>query len=291
MVPAEILSAVRRIEIKTKTLIDSIMGGEYRTVFKGNGMEFAEVRQYMSGDDIRSIDWNVTARIGEPYIKRNMEERELTVILAIDVSGSGDFGTVNQFKSEMIAELGALLGFSAIRNNDRVGLLLFSDKIEKFIPPKKGRNHVLHLVRELLYHKPESRGTDIEAALAHLNMIQKKKAVCFLISDFRDDNIEKPLSVTAKRHDLIAVSTDDPRESILPNIGMIELVDGETGERILVDSGNRKVREAYKKAGEERKTKLDDLFRRKNIDHLNISTETGYVEPLIKFFQKREKKR
>jgi uncharacterized protein (DUF58 family) len=291
MIPSDILAAVRRIEIKTKSLIDSMMGGEYRTVFKGTGMEFAEVRQYEAGDDIRSIDWNVTARIGEPYIKRNMEERELTVILAIDVSGSGDFGTSKQFKSEMIAELGALLGFSAIRNNDKVGLLLFSDRVEKFIPPKKGRNHVLHLVRELLYFKPEGRGTDIEKALAHLNMIQKKKCVTFLISDFRDSNYEKALLVTAKRHDLIAISTDDEREYDLPNMGMLELEDGETGERILVDSSSRRVREEYKKLGETRRESLDEMFKAKGIDHLTITTKTGYVDPLVKFFQMRERKR
>ncbi len=291
MIPAEVLKSVRRIEIKTKSIIDSMMGGEYRTVFKGNGMEFAEVRHYEPGDDIRSIDWNVTARTGEPFIKRNMEERELTVMLVIDVSGSGDFGSTNQMKSEMIAELGALLAFSAIRNNDQVGMLLFTDQVEKFIPPKKGRNHVLHLIRELLYFEPKSRGTDIEAALSHLNRIQRKKSVSFLISDFRDTGFERPLTITARRHDLIAISTDDPRESVLPKIGLMELYDQECGETVLVDTNNKKFREAFEQKEFERYEKREELFKKARIDFLSISTASGYVEPLIQFFRKREKRR
>ncbi len=267
------------------------MGGEYRTVFKGNGMEFAEVRHYEPGDDIRAIDWNVTARTGEPFIKRNMEERELTVMLVIDVSGSGDFGSTNQMKSEMIAELGALLAFSAIRNNDQVGMLLFTDQVEKYIPPKKGRNHVLHLIRELLYFKPKSRGTDIEAALSHLNKIQRKKSVSFLISDFRDTDFERPLTITARRHDLIAISTDDPRESVLPKIGLMELYDQECGETVLVDTNNKKFREAFEQKEFERYEKREELFKKARIDFLSISTASGYVEPLIQFFRKREKRR
>ncbi len=291
MIPAEVIKSVRRIEIKTKSIIDSMMGGEYRTVFKGNGMEFAEVRHYEPGDDIRAIDWNVTARTGEPFIKRNMEERELTVMLVIDVSGSGDFGSTNQMKSEMIAELGALLAFSAIRNNDQVGMLLFTDQVEKYIPPKKGRNHVLHLIRELLYFKPKSRGTDIEAALSHLNKIQRKKSVSFLISDFRDTDFERPLTITARRHDLIAISTDDPRESVLPKIGLMELYDQECGETVLVDTNNKKFREAFEQKEFERYEKREELFKKARIDFLSISTASGYVEPLIQFFRKREKRR
>lgn len=291
MIPSEVLSAVRRIEIKTKSLIDSMMGGEYRTVFKGNGMEFAEVRQYASGDDIRSIDWNVTARTGEPHIKRNMEERELIVYLAVDVSASADFGTSRQFKSEMMAELAALLAFSAIRNNDRVGLLLFSDRIEKVIPPQKGRNHVLHLIRELLYFEPEGHGTDIKGAFEHLNKIQKKRSVVFCMSDFRDSGFEKILKVTARRHDMIAVSIDDPREYEMPNLGFVELLDPESGERVLVDSGSRKVREAYKAKAQEQFDARENLFRTAGIDHLAVNTQEGYIEPLIKFFQVREKRR
>jgi uncharacterized protein (DUF58 family) len=291
MIPAEVLASVRRIEIKTKSIIDSLMGGEYRTAFKGNGMEFAEVRHYEEGDDIRSIDWNVTARTGEPFVKRMMEERELTVMLVIDVSASGDFGSKNYTKNELTAELGALLAFSAIRNNDQVGLLLFSDRIEKFIPPKKGRNHVLHLIRELLYFKPESKGTDIEGALAHLNKIQKKKSVTFLISDFRDTGFERLLSVTARRHDLIAISTDDIREYELPKVGLMELYDQERGERVLVDTNNRKFREAFRELEMKRFKERAELFKKVKIDHLEISTEDGYIEPLIKFFRKREKRR
>lgn len=291
MLPTEVLQAVRRIEIKTKALIDSIMGGEYRTAFKGNGMEFAEVRSYMAGDDVRSIDWNVTARMDEPYVKRNMEERELTVLLAIDISGSGNFGTVKQFKSEMIAELGALLAFSAIRNNDKVGLVLFTDKVEKFIPPKKGRNHTLQIIREILYFEPESKKSDINSTLAHLNQIQKKKSVIFLISDFRAKNYEKALAVTAKKHDVVAISTDDPREAELPNIGFIELLDSETGKRVLVDTGSRKVREKYRDIELKRVEERDAIFKKRKIDFLPITTETGYIEPLVRFFNKRERRR
>ncbi len=291
MIPAEVLKSVRRIEIKTKSIIDSMMGGEYRTVFKGNGMEFAEVRHYEEGDDIRAIDWNVTARTGEPFIKRNMEERELTVMLVIDVSASGDFGTSNQTKSELTAELGALLAFSAIRNNDQVGLLLFSDQIEKYIPPKKGRNHVLHLIRELLYFQPKGKGTDIAGALAHLNMIQKKKSVTFLISDFRDSDYERPLTISARRHDLIAVSTEDPRESELPRVGLMELYDQESGETLLVDTNNRKFREAFENKEKLRIEKREELFKKAKIDLLTVNTKEGYLEPLVRFFKMREKRR
>ncbi len=291
MIPAEVLKSVRRIEIKTKSIIDSMMGGEYRTVFKGNGMEFAEVRHYEEGDDIRAIDWNVTARTGEPFIKRNMEERELTVMLVIDVSASGDFGTSNQTKSELTAELGALLAFSAIRNNDQVGLLLFSDQIEKYIPPKKGRNHVLHLIRELLYFQPKGKGTDIAGALAHLNMIQKKKSVTFLISDFRDSGYERPLTISARRHDLIAVSTDDPRETELPKIGLMELYDQESGETVLVDTNNRKFREAFANKEKIRYEQREELFKKAKIDLLTVTTKEGYLEPLVRFFKMREKRR
>ena len=292
MVPSEVLSAVKRIEIKTGRIINSIMGGEYKAVFKGNGMEFADVRKYFEGDDVRMIDWNVTARTGEPFIKRNIEERELTVILMVDMSASSDFGTKKQFKSQMIAELTALLAFSAIKNNDRVGLLLFSDKIEKFIPPKKGKKAILALIRELLYYKSTSKKTDIAQALAHINRIQKKKAVIFCISDFIcEQNFEKLLSTTAKRHDFVAVSIDDPRENELVNVGLLELYDAETGERMLVDTGSKKFREQYKSQRQKRKEALAATFFSKKIDQVSLSTETGYIEPLIKFFHERERRR
>ena len=291
MLPAEVLAAVRRIEIKTKSLIDSIMGGEYRSVFKGNGMEFAEVRQYMEGDDIRSIDWNVTARTGEPYVKRMMEERELIVYLMVDVSASGNFGTKKQFKSEMMAELAALIAFSAIKNNDRVGLILFTDRIEKVIPPKKGRNHVLHLIREMLYFKPEGTGTNINGALEHLNRIQKKRSVVFTISDFRDTGFQKLLKVTARRHDVIAVSVDDPREYELPNMGFVELLDPETGEPTLIDTGSKSVRNEFARRSQEFLVNRDEVLQSAGIELLTVTTEKGYIDPLLKFFQKREKRR
>ncbi|MCL2843867.1 MAG: DUF58 domain-containing protein [Chitinivibrionia bacterium] len=292
MIPSEVLSAVKRIEIKTGKIINSIMGGEYKAVFKGNGMEFADVRKYFEGDDVRMIDWNVTARTGEPFIKRNIEERELTVILMVDMSASSDFGTKKQFKSQMIAELTALLAFSAIKNNDRVGLLLFSDKIEKFIPPKKGKKAILALIRELLYYKSTSKKTDIAQALAHINQIQKKKAVIFCVSDFIcEQNFEKLLSTTAKRHDFIAVSIDDPRENELVNVGLLELYDAETGDRMLVDTGSKRFREQYKSQRQKRKDDLAATFLAKKIDQISLSTETGYIEPLIKFFHGREKRR
>jgi len=292
MVPSEVLSAVKRIEIKTGKIINSIMGGEYQAVFKGNGMEFADVRKYFDGDDVRMIDWNVTARTGEPFIKRNIEERELTVILMVDMSASSDFGTKKQFKSQMIAELNALLAFSAIKNNDRVGLLLFSDKIEKYIPPKKGKKAILALIRELLYYKSTSKKTDIAQALTHINKIQKKKAVIFCVSDFIGEaNFEKQLSVIAKRHDFIAVPIDDPRENELVNVGLLELYDAETGERMLVDTGSKKFREQYKEQRRKRKEALAATFWAKKIDSIPLSTETGYIEPLIKFFHERERRR
>jgi len=293
MIPNEVISAVKRIEIKTGKIINSILGGEYAAVFKGNGMEFADVRKYFEGDDVRMIDWNVTARTGEPFIKRNIEERELIVILMVDVSASGDFGTKKQFKSEMIAELAALLAFSAIKNNDRVGLLLFSDKIEKFIPPKKGKKSVLALIRELLYFKPTSKKTDISQALAHISRIQKKKAVIFCISDFIDNskNFEKLLSVAARRHDFIAISVDDPRESELPNVGLLQIFDAEKRERILVDTGSKKFREHFKNEQLRKKENLLRLFSAKKIDNIPLSTISGYIEPLIKFFKQREKRR
>jgi uncharacterized protein (DUF58 family) len=292
MIPNEVLSAVKRIEIKTRHIIDSVMGGEYHTVFKGNGMEFADVRKYFDGDDVRMIDWNVTARTGEPFIKRNIEERELTVILMVDVSASGDFETKKQFKSEMIAELAALLAFSAIKNNDRVGLLLFSDRIEKFIPPQKGKNHVLALIRELLYFKPTGKKTDISKALAHINQIQKKKAVIFCISDFMcEQNFEKLLSVAARRHDFVAISVDDQRENELVNVGLLELYDAETDERVLVDTGSKKFREFYKSERLKKKESFQNLFFSKKIDNILLSTDSGYIEPLIKFFNQREKRR
>ncbi|ERP39118.1 DUF58 domain-containing protein [Chitinivibrio alkaliphilus] len=289
MLPREVLRSVRRIEITTRSMVDSIMGGEYKTVFKGNGMEFADVRPYIEGDDVRSIDWNVTARTGEPYIKKNEEERELTVLLAIDMSASEDFGTRVHFKSRMIAELGALLGFSAIRNNDQVGLVLFTDRIERFIPPRKGRKHVLHLIRELLYFRPRGTGTDITAALRYINSIQKRKAVLFLVSDFLSEfSYERSLQATARRHDLIAVTVEDRREYELPAMGLVDLVDPETGKKCVIDTGSRRVRDAFARKAALHREKRQALLKKNRIDTFSIDTERGYAEPLISFFHRRE---
>ncbi len=289
MIPKEILKKVRKIEIKTKSIVNDILSGEYHSVFKGQGMEFSEVRSYMDGDDIRSIDWNVTARSGEPYVKKFIEERELTVMLVVDASASGDFGSVNKMKAELAAELCALLAFSAIKNSDRVGLIIFTSEVEKFIPPKKGKKHVLRVIRELLYTKPEKKGTDINEVLNYLMKVQKKKAVVFFVSDFYAENYEKTIRAASKRFDMIAVSVGDPREEEIPNIGLIELFDSETGENILVDTGSASFRDSFKAEGVKRKESIEGLFRRIGVDLVTVTTETDYVEPLVRFFKKRER--
>ncbi|HYW68387.1 MAG TPA: DUF58 domain-containing protein, partial [bacterium] len=235
MIPQEILKKIRRIEIRTRRLVADVFSGEYQSVFKGRGMEFTEVREYLPGDDIRSIDWNVTARTGTPYIKKFEEERELTIMFVVDASGSGAFGSVSRFKAELAAELCAVLAFSATRNNDRVGLVMFSDRIEKVVPPQKGRRHVLRVVRELLYSTPEGTGTDIPMALDYLANVVRRHAVVFLVSDFQTSGYDRALAVANRRYDLIAVDVSDPREQELPRVGLVELEDAETGERISVD--------------------------------------------------------
>ncbi len=237
MIPKEVLQKVRRIEIKTKRVVDSILSGEYHSAFKGRGMEFAEVRNYVEGDDIRHIDWNVTARMGDPFVKKHQEERELTVMLMVDASASGTFGSVNKFKGETGVELCALLAFSAIKNNDRVGLIIFTSEVEFYIPPQKGKKHVLHVIRELLYFKPKGKKTDVAAALSFLNGVQTKRTVVFLVSDFFTPAFDRALRVSARRHDLIAVTINDPREYDFPNVGLVELEDAESGNTVLVDSG------------------------------------------------------
>jgi uncharacterized protein (DUF58 family) len=289
MIPREVLQKVRRIEIRTRSIVDSILSGEYHSVFKGRGMEFSEVRTYIEGDDVRNIDWNVTARMGEPYVKKHVEERELTLMLLVDASASGDFGTVDKFKGEMAVELCALLAFSAIKNNDRVGLIIFTSGVERYIPPKKGKNHVLRVIRELLYFRPERTGTDIGEALGFLNRVQTKKAVAFLVSDFISPQFAAPLRVAARRHDLIAVSVRDPRESIFPDAGLIELEDAEQGGTILVDSGSPRFRELLKNEAQRRREALTALFRSTGVDEIQVSTQTDYVEPLVRFFKKRER--
>ncbi len=287
MIPKEIFKHIRRIEIKTGKLVDDFFSGQYESVFKGRGMEFWEVREYQPGDDIRTIDWNVTARFGRPFVKKFIEERELTVILLVDVSGSQTFASVNKLKSELAGEIASILAFSAIRNNDKVGLIIFTDKIERVVLPKKGRKHILRIIRDILYFTPESRKTDISVALEYLNEIWRKKAVVFLISDFLQKGFEKALKITNKRHDLIGIVLEDPKEIKLPSIGFINFQDNETLEQIVINTYDRellnKIEDRIKKEKEER----ERLFKKINLDYIKISTDRSYVEPLINFFQRR----
>ena len=289
MIPKEVLQKVRQIEIRTRRIVDSVISGSYHSAFKGKGMEFSEVRPYIDGDDVRTIDWNVTARMGAPYIKKYIEERELTVMLVVDASASGDFGSVDKFKGEMAVELCSLLAFSAIRNNDRVGLVVFTSDVETYIPPRKGRNHVLRVIRELLYFRPKNRGTDIGNALKFLNRVQTRTSVVFLVSDFISAGFEAPLRVAAKRHDLVTISVSDPREELIPQIGLVELEDAETGETVLFDTRNKRAMEMYGRERAAQRARLDELFRSTGVDEIRVSTESGYVAPIVKFFRKREK--
>ncbi len=291
MIPREILKKVRRIEISTRGLVNEVLSGEYHSVFKGRGMNFAEVREYQYGDDIRSIDWNVTARTGAPFVKVFEEERELTVMLVVDVSASGDFGTRERMKGEVAVEICALLAFSAIKNNDKVGLIIFSDQVEKFVPPRKGKRHVLRVLRELLYHRPEGRGTNIRAALDYLNHVQRKKAVTFLVSDFRDSGFEKALAVAGRRHDLIAVRVGDRRECELPSLGLLELEDPETGERVVVNTSDARFRAAFTERSLASRGELDRTLRRGKVDVIDIETGEPYVRPLMRFFKDRMRRR
>ena len=289
MIPKEVLQKVRRIEIRTRSIVESVLSGEYHSVFKGRGMEFSEVRTYTAGDDIRTIDWNVTARMGEPFIKKYVEERELTVMLVVDASSSGSFGSIKQFKDEIAVELCALLAFSAIKNNDRVGLIIFTSEVEKYIPPKKGKNHVLRVIRELLYFRPSKKGTNIAEAFGFLNKVLTKKSVVFCISDFIADGFEPALQVASRRHDLIAVPVIDPRELDLPDIGLVEFEDPETGESVLIDTRDKKARDLFKTMAGKRVDSLRKFFLKNGIDEIPVSTESDYVESLVKFFKKREK--
>jgi uncharacterized protein (DUF58 family) len=290
MIPKEILKKVKRIEIATRGLVNEVFSGEYHSVFKGRGMEFAEVREYQVGDDIRNIDWNVTARSEHPYVKVFDEERELTVMLMVDVSSSGNFGTTSQMKGEVAAELSAVLAFSAIKNNDKVGLMIFSDKIEKFIPPRKGKQHVLRVIREILYFKPEDSRTDLNVALEYLSRVIKRRSIVFLISDFLTEEYEKSLQVANKKHDIIAIDIIDPREVEIPSVGLLELEDAETGETIMVDTSNPAVRGSfYSQSKEERETR-EKYFKSIGVDNINIYTDRSYVEPITKFFRMRAKR-
>ncbi len=290
MLAKELLKQVRQIEIRTKGLVNQVFSGEYHSVFKGRGMEFSEVREYNFGDDIRNIDWNVTARFGHPYIKIFEEERELTVILLVDLSGSLSFGTIDKTKQQIAAELSAILAFSALKNNDKVGLFLFSDKIEKFIPPRKGRKHVLRIIRELLSFKPEGKATNIKTALEHMNHAIKKKSIVFLISDFMDEGYEKILRVVGKKHDLIGIVINDQRENSIPKMGLVKFTDSETGQERWIDTSSSKVqkwmRQYYQKLISDRKT----LFITSRLDSIEIKTGENYVTPLVNFFRLRERR-
>ena len=290
MIPKEILKRVKQIEIVTRSLVDDVFSGEYHSVFKGRGMEFAEVREYQIGDDIRTIDWNVTARMGHPFVKIFEEERELTLMLMVDVSSSGEFGSFERLKGELAVEICALLAFSAIKNNDKVGLIIFSDRIEKFIPPKKGKKHVLRLIRELLYYQPEGKKTDINIPLEFLNRVQKRKSVVFLISDFMAPDYEKMLRVTSNKHDLVALTIRDPREMELPDIGFIELEDAETGEEILIDTSDLDLLSEFEQRNQEEMDGLTKFFKKNDIDFVDIRADKAYAPALIHFFRKRAKK-
>jgi len=287
MIPREILKKVRKIEISTRGLVNEVFSGEYHSVFKGQGMTFSEVREYQYGDDIRAIDWNVTARTGAPFVKVYEEERELTVVLVVDVSASGDFGSLERMKGELAVELSAVLGFSAVKNDDKIGLILFSDRIEKFVPPRKGRRHVLRVLRELLYHRPQGRGTDIGGALEYLSRVVPRRAVVFLVSDFMGGGFFRPLSVAGKRHDLIAVRVRDRRERELPPLGLMEMEDPETGERLVVNSSDPDFQTAFRAGSEERQAALDRDLRRCKVDVIDVETGQPYVKPLMHFFKQR----
>ncbi len=287
-VPPEILRQVKLLELRTRGLVNSLFTGEYRSVFKGQGMEFAEVREYQPGDEVRSIDWNVTARMGKPYVKRYIEERELTVMLAVDLSGSERFGTQTRFKSELASELAAVLAMSAIRNNDRVGAVLFTDRIEHVVPPRKGRRHALRLMRDLLVFEPEGKGTDLAGALEYTGKMLAHKAIIFVVSDFQSADLEQPLKLLAQRHDVVAVTVDDPSEQQLPDIGLARFMDPETGQVLDVDTSDAGVRATFAENVAAELGARRRLLRRLAIDEIPVRTDAGVVDPLIKFFRARE---
>ena len=294
----KILKKVRQIEVRTRRLVDDTLAGSYHSVFKGRGMNFDEVREYVAGDEIRTIDWNVTARTGVPHVKKFTEERELTILLMIDVSDSGLFGSGLQSKRELMAELGSVLAFSAVRNNDKVGLILFSDFVELYIPPKKGRSHILRVIREILFFQPEGQGTDIGEALDFVNRVSKRKCVTFLLSDFclsgdYTDSLtalSPKLQITGRRHDLIAVSVTDPREHTLPKVGWITLEDAETGEQIQLNTNDEWTRNAYANLAADQREQFQKTVRKSGIDLLELSTESSYVSALIGFFRSRKRR-
>lgn len=283
----ELLKKVRQIEIKTRGVVNQIFSGEYHSVFKGRGMEFSEVREYQFGDDIRSIDWNVSARFNHPFVKVFEEERELTVMLVVDFSRSGTFGSVRQTKNEIAAEICAVLAFSAIKNNDKVGLILFTDRIEKFVPPKKGRAHILRIIRELVSFEPEGTGTNIRQALEYFNHVTKKRSIAFLVSDFIDEGYDRILRIISRRHDVIAVELADPREEHLPDAGLIKMRDAETGAVRWIDTADAKLRREFERFWQERRAARRSLFVKSRVDAIAIRVDRPYIKPIVDFFQTR----
>jgi uncharacterized protein (DUF58 family) len=290
MLPREVIRQIRRLQLTARRAVEDLLGGEYHSVFKGAGLAFEEVRAYQPGDDIRAIDWNVTARMGQPFIKRFIEERELTVFLAVDCSGSQQFGTRAQQKREIAAELAAVLAFSAISNNDRVGLVQFTDRIERFLPPRKGTRHVLRLIRDVLFYQPEHHGTSLRQGLDFLNRVLHRRTIVFLLSDFLDRGYESSFKRTGRRHDLIAIRISDPREEELPAVGLLELEDAESGERLLLDTNSAAVRHSFRSAAEQRRAALVQLARQARVDVIEVSTTGGHLDALIRFFRLRERR-
>jgi uncharacterized protein (DUF58 family) len=285
------MAQIRRIQIRTDRMVNEILAGQYESVFKGQGMEFKEVREYVPGDDIRSIDWNVTARSGSPHVKLLAEERELTVMLVVDASASGRFGSVGRFKNELAAEMCAVLAFSAIKNNDKVGLIIFTDDVELYVPPGKGRKHVLRVIREVLYFEPKGTGTDIPTALHYLNGVTRRRAVVFLMSDFMAENYEQALRIANKRHDVIAVTVTDPREEALPDVGLVAMRDAETGQEVLVDTSDKAMRERYSAEMIRRATRREQSFRSTKVDAMHVRTDRPYIDEIYRFFRMREQRR
>jgi len=290
METTELLKKIRKVEIKSRGLSNNIFAGEFHSAFKGRGMSFSEVREYQHGDDIRTIDWNVTARFNHPYVKTFEEERELVVMLIVDISASEDFGTAKQFKKDLLTELCAVLAFSAMQNNDKIGMILFSDKVEKFIPPKKGRTHILKIIRELIEFKPSSKGTNIARGLQYFTTMIRKKSIAFVISDFMNQGFEDAIKIACKKHDLVAIRLFDQRETQLPNMGLIKLQDAETGSELWVDSSDKQTRNRYNQWWQEKDKYLNNFFAQNKIDAVQLRTDQPYVQPLMQLFKKREKR-
>jgi uncharacterized protein (DUF58 family) len=291
MLAKDLIKRIRHIQIRTSHLVSDALAGQYHSAFKGRGMEFEEVRPYQVGDEIRTIDWNVSARVGEPHVKLFREERELTVMLAVDLSGSQSFGTQQQLKRELLAEIAATLAFSAIRNNDKVGLICFTDRVEKFVPPRKGPKHVLRIVRELLALKPEGSGTAVGPAIEELARVLRKRGVVFVLSDFMDDGYERALRTASRRHDVIPILVSDRREEELPNVGLVEFTDAETGRRTVIDTGRRRVRDRFAAQAGNRRKELASMFRRMRMDPIEVRTGESFVDPLTAYFRRRGKRR